>query len=247
MSDDRDFGILFPILIFIIIVLVVVLIVVNHMYFYNLYIYYTSIDPLTPFMNLDHRVTIQKLKSQWLTIKNEVVPLIDKFSPIQGDLFFTDDIIETSKWKKIYLKWYGASPSYAYEMFPETMQIIDSCPDINLAMFSLLEPHSEILPHNGPFRGSIRIHVTLVSPNDERCFIDVDGERYVWKEGEVVAFDDTYRHYVKNDTDESRLVLFIDIERTLKYSFINDYIIKYIAPRTARINEELEKEHAAKK
>ncbi|MFP3701404.1 aspartyl/asparaginyl beta-hydroxylase domain-containing protein, partial [Burkholderia sp. SIMBA_013] len=41
----------------------------------------------------------------------------------------------------------------------------------------------------------------------------VGGERYHWKEGEAVVFDDLYPHQVHNDTDGTRAVLFVDFER----------------------------------
>jgi aspartyl/asparaginyl beta-hydroxylase (cupin superfamily) len=34
-----------------------------------------------------------------------------------------------------------------------------------------------------------------LTPNDDRCFIEVDGIRYSWRDGEAVIFDETYIHW----------------------------------------------------
>ncbi|WP_163435864.1 aspartyl/asparaginyl beta-hydroxylase domain-containing protein, partial [Escherichia coli] len=58
-------------------------------------------------------------------------------------------------------------------------------------------------------------HLGLVTPNDDRCYISVDGERYSWRDGEGVIFDETYLHYAENQSDQMRIILFSDVERPL--------------------------------
>ena len=41
----------------------------------------------------------------------------------------------------------------------------------------------------------------------------VNGEKYNWKEGEDVMFDDTFAHKVYNETEDIRVVVYMDIER----------------------------------
>ena len=55
-----------------------------------------------------------------------------------------------------------------------------------------------------------------MTPNDERCFIDVDGQKYAWRDGQSVVFDETYIHYAENATDQNRIIFFADVERPLK-------------------------------
>ena len=70
--------------------------------------------------------------------------------------------------------------------------------------------------HGDPAKGVIRYHLAFKVPRDrENCFIEVDGQRYHWKEGEGVVFDDVFDHWVRNDTDEYRVILFVDILRPL--------------------------------
>ena len=48
--------------------------------------------------------------------------------------------------------------------------------------------------------------------------MEVDGQRGEWREGELLFFDDTYKHEVWNDTDEERLVLLFDFERPMSWA-----------------------------
>jgi beta-hydroxylase len=71
--------------------------------------------------------------------------------------------------------------------------------------------------HRDPYAGSYRYHLGLDTPNDDGCYIDVDGEKYSWRDGEGVVFDETYIHYAANTTEHNRIILFCDVERPLKY------------------------------
>lgn len=227
-----------------ILVAVAIICVNNYIYLYNLYVYYFSIDPLTHYLNLEsiRPRLYHDLRENWTHIRDEVLAAKERFSSIRGDRFFEDSIITSEKWKKIYLKWYDEPPTYANKLFPKTMAILGRHQYVRLAMFSLLEPGCKILPHRGPFRGCIRVHLCLTSPNNELCYIKVNDERYIWKEGEILAFDDTYLHSVKNNSNTDRIVLFLDVERHIALSFINSLVITHFAKTTTRINDEIEKE-----
>lgn len=137
---------------------------------------------------------------------------------------------------------------------PVTAHLLESHPEVHLAMFSLLKAGGRIYPHAGPFRqvsehltkiarGTIRMHVGLRTPNDEKCYIKVADQNYYWKDGEIVAFDDTYRHEVVNGSTKDRLILFLDVEREMKTpraTRLNQFLIRKIAPLTTRKNSALE-------
>ena len=82
-------------------------------------------------------------------------------------------------------------------------------------MFTELPPGSRLVRHRDPYAGSLRYHLGLITPNDDRCFIEVDGERYSWRDGQGVMFDETYIHYAENGTDQNRIILLCDIERPM--------------------------------
>ncbi len=97
---------------------------------------------------------------------------------------------------------------------------MQSIPSINAAMFALLPPGARLAAHRDPFAGSLRYHLGLVTPNSELCRIVVDGGSYCWRDGEAVMFDETFIHFAENKTDQTRLILFCDIERPLRNRFM---------------------------
>ena len=93
-----------------------------------------------------------------------------------------------------------------------------------------MEPGKYLDPHHGPFKGIIRYHLGLLIPPPEsgECYISVDSLKYSWKEGEVILFDETYLHFVHNDTKYHRIILFLDVKRpfnTFLMNSINDFIL----------------------
>jgi beta-hydroxylase len=65
-----------------------------------------------------------------------------------------------------------------------------------------------------------------------------------WEEGEGLLFDDTYHHEVWNDTDEERAILFMDVERPLRFpvSLLNKAVIALVGlspfVQNAKTNQE---------
>lgn len=115
--------------------------------------------------------------------------------------------------------------------FPKTYNLIKKIPGCSLAMFSVLPPGKRLAPHKGPSRSVYRYHLPLIVPkNNKECFITVNGEKHVWEEGEPIIFDDTFLHNAQNLSNESRVVLFLDIKRKYNNVFldwINDTMLHY--------------------
>lgn len=106
-------------------------------------------------------------------------------------------------------------------MFPNTMKLVNKCP-CTLAFFSVFEPGTKLEPHIGLYKGVMRYHLPIIVPDDfEKCFINVDGNVLHWREGEDLMFDDTFLHHAENNSNERRVVLFLDIKRDFNNIFIN--------------------------
>lgn len=86
-------------------------------------------------------------------------------------------------------------------------------------MFAELPAGAKLGKHRDPYAGSVRYHLGLSTPNDDRCFIEVDQQRHSWRDGEAVIFDETYVHWAENKTDQTRIILFCDIERPMKWGW----------------------------
>uniref|UniRef100_A0A6B2LM84 Aspartyl/asparaginy/proline hydroxylase domain-containing protein n=1 Tax=Arcella intermedia TaxID=1963864 RepID=A0A6B2LM84_9EUKA len=93
----------------------------------------------------------------------------------------------------------------------QSSKLITDC-SIGYTYFSTIEPKTHILPHCGPCNLKLRVHLPISLPQDDSaCWISVGNERKTWKEGEMMVFDDSFVHEVKNDSSEERVVLVFDI------------------------------------
>jgi beta-hydroxylase len=80
--------------------------------------------------------------------------------------------------------------------------------------------------------------VTPTHPGE--CRILVDGIPYSWRDGEDLLFDETYVHYAENTTDQTRIILFCDVERPLGNRLIaamNRWVSRKVIKETATENE----------
>jgi len=134
---------------------------------------------------------------------------------------------EDSCWRGIYLKRAGVlEEGLMTYSFPITTTILKD-DQIHTAFFSILDPGVDIPAHTGYYKGYIRYHLGVEIPNnntgntDDKAFIVCGGEKYIWKEGEGVVFDDMYLHYVKNPTGKRRVVLYLDVKRKSENPVIN--------------------------
>ena len=83
-----------------------------------------------------------------------------------------------------------------------------------------------------PVQGRDPVPPRAQVPRDaDRCRIRVGDAYATWREGESLIFDDTYEHEVWNDTDEDRVVLFLDVVRPLRFpmNVVNAIVLKAIA------------------
>jgi aspartyl/asparaginyl beta-hydroxylase (cupin superfamily) len=155
------------------------------------------------------------------------------------------EITDDDDWKTFFLYGYGFEAKLGVEMCPRTAALMREIPGMTTAMFSILSPRKHILNHRGPYKGVLRYHLGLIVPRDaEACRIRVGEDIRHWEAGKSLVFDDTFNHEVWNDTDETRVVLFVDVLRPLPFpeNRINELIVKAIglSPfiRDAKRNQE---------
>jgi beta-hydroxylase len=116
-------------------------------------------------------------------------------------------------WRAIYLKKMGKIQDDEVPFFPITTELLKD-EQIHNAIFSILDPGVEIPEHTGYYKGYLRYHLGVIIPEKtDKAYIMCGGEKYIWKQGEGILFDDLYLHYVKNPTQETRVVLYLDIKR----------------------------------
>ena len=189
---------------------------------FNALMYVCSRVPPTPYLDPALFPELAPLTARWQEVRDEALRLYD-----QGYIRAPRDHIDIGfhsffkgGYKRFYLKWYDTPPPSAQKLCPATVKLIESIPSVSAAMFALLPPNAKIVVHRDPYAGSIRYHLGLVTPNDERCRIIVDGEARHWEDGKALLFDETYVHHAENGTDQWRLILFCDVERPVAPRFV---------------------------
>lgn len=209
----------------------------------NVFMYlFSKVPTQKPYLPTHLFANLQTLETQWEIIREEAKGLIDqekiRAADKNNDAGF-NSFFKTG-WKRFYLKWYDAKHPSAEKFCPKTVELLQQIPCIKAAMFAELAPHSTLNPHRDPYAGSLRYHLGLITPNDDRCFIVVDNEQYSWRDGQAVVFDETYLHHAHNNTDSRRIILFCDIERPMRYRWaqaINRWFGKVMMTAAASPNE----------
>jgi ornithine lipid ester-linked acyl 2-hydroxylase len=176
--------------------------------------------------HIEQNVAVIREELERILSDREALPNFQDISKDQIEI--TDD----DRWKTFFLYGYGFKADIGVELCPRTAALMQEIPGMTTAMFSILSPRKHILAHRGPYKGVLRYHLGLVIPREkEACKIRVDDQTRHWEQGASLVFDDTFDHEVWNDTDETRVVLFVDLLRPLPFpdDLINKAIIKLIA------------------
>ena len=185
----------------------------------NVALYASSSVRPSPFLGTEAFAGLETLQQHWQSIRDEALALAGTghiraasgYNDIGFNSFFR------TGWARFYVKWYGQDLPSAQALCPRTVELCASIPGIKGAMFASLPPGGRLVRHRDPYAGSLRYHLGLATPNEPGCYIEVDGQRYHWRDGEAVIFDETFIHYAENTTDRQRVILFCDIERPLRW------------------------------
>ncbi len=209
---------------------------------YNMLMVLFSRVKATPYAPVAEFPDLAPLQAHWEEIRAEALSLnaAGRIGVATGynDLGFNSFF--RSGWKRFYLKWYGEELASARASCPRTVELLNKIPSIKGAMFASLPPEGKLVRHRDPYAGSLRYHLGLVTPNSPACYIEVDGERYFWRDGEAVMFDETFIHHAENKTDQQRVILFCDVERPMRspvLAAINRWFADHVMAASASQNE----------
>ncbi|HLU20536.1 MAG TPA: aspartyl/asparaginyl beta-hydroxylase domain-containing protein [Pusillimonas sp.] len=209
----------------------------------NAFMYVFSAVPARPYISNTGIKGLAALDENWEVIRQEAAALAREErirAAANNDDAGFNSFFKTG-WKRFYLKWYNAEHPSAAELCPKTVALLRNIPEVKAALFAVLPPGAKLNPHRDPYAGSLRYHLGLDTPNDAGCFIEVDGQRYSWRDGESVVFDETYIHWAQNTTDQTRTILFCDLERPLKYRWaarFNRWFSRVVMTAAASPNQE---------
>ena len=186
------------------------------------------------FFPLERFPWVKRVEDNWTVIREELERVLEDHAALPNFQEISKDqvgITDDDRWKTFFLYGYGFKAKLTTEMCPRTAGLMEQIPGMKTAMFSILSPRKHILDHRGPYKGVLRYHLGLIVPREaEACRIRVGDDVRHWEEGKSLIFDDTFNHEVWNDTEETRVVLFVDVLRPLPApeSTINKLIVKAI-------------------
>jgi beta-hydroxylase len=193
----------------------------------------------------DEYAGLRELERHHDEVKAECVELLRQRSAIP-DIeslggAYTSGGIHAIKWKAFFLK---AGPFIEENclLAPRTAQRLRAIPQLHVAFFSVLEPHQRIPPHWGYWKGFLRYHLGVVIPDTRACWMRINressfghnndttlierGKKHHWTEGRGVIFDDTFLHDAANESDDVRVVLWLDLRRKLPAHL--DYLNRFV-------------------
>lgn len=188
----------------------------------------------TPYFDSDLFLWATRLEENHAVIKEELEGLLGHLEKIPSFQQISEDqksITQDDKWKTYFLYGFGYKAEQNCARCPETTKLIEDIPGMKTAFFSILTPGKHIPEHRGLYKGFIRYHLGVKIPDPHtQCGIKVDGEIRHWREGESLIFDDTYQHEAWNNSDEIRVVLFMDILRPLQFpgNMLNNTLLSLI-------------------
>jgi ornithine lipid ester-linked acyl 2-hydroxylase len=95
----------------------------------------------------------------------------------------------------------------------------------------------------------LRLHLGLIVPEPRDMLgIRVENEVYRWRKGEVVIFDDAYEHEAWNRTPHTRVVLFFDFRKPLRFpASLFNWLLLHLAVFTPFIREGMDNQKAWEK
>ncbi len=210
---------------------------------YNALMYMFSAVPNKPYVDVNQFPELKPLTENWKTIREEALKLFDE-GHIRAAAGYTDlgfNSFFRRGWKRFYLAWYGEPHPSAQALCPKSVAILRQVRSVKAAMFALLPDGSKLLAHRDPYAGSLRYHLGLVTPNNDKCRIYIDGEPYFWRDGEAIVFDETFIHSAVNESGMDRLILFADIERPMIFAparWLNRFFARVLMRASATKNEE---------
>jgi beta-hydroxylase len=179
------------------------------------------------------------LEAGYEDVRAECLKLLDikdRLTDVQAlGAGYTQGGIHTAKWKAFMFK-SGDFIDENCALAPKTTALLKRIPGLYTAFFSVLDPHQDITPHWGYYKGFLRYHLGVIIPENNangKCWLRVNadpeqnaagekelvanGETYYWKNGEGIIFDDNYLHDAANESDEVRVVLWLDMRRPMPF------------------------------
>lgn len=178
--------------------------------------------PASPYFDRTLFPWMASMEDQTTAIREELRLLLG--SATGRERVFQNDDVERQNlrgtdtepsWTGYYFYRHGVRRDQNCAACPVTAAALDAVPLCRVdnhapeVLFSVFTAGTHLLPHRGVTNTRIVGHLPLIVPDD--CALSVGGDIHVWREGEIVVFDDTYEHEAWNRSRDIRVVLIFDL------------------------------------
>lgn len=177
----------------------------------------SSLVPNDPVLDAHDFAWTAPLRAQWEAIRAEAIAVALERAPALSSI--SPDhraIARGDMWRSFFLWGYGYRIDDNVARCPVTARAVADIPGLNSAFFSILAPGTRIPAHRGVTKGLLTCHLGLIVPDRGDVRMRVADQTVRWREGETLMFDDTYDHEVWNDSEQTRVVLLIQVARPLR-------------------------------
>lgn len=182
---------------------------------------------------------VAQLEDNWVTVRDELKTVVK------------GEDASDAQWIKAVD--YGVDPAYGpdwqthglydmedtdKELFPETLKLLSAFnAPVREAYFAKMPAHTRIAPHSDMQNFLLTAHLGLAVPEDG-CVLGVGDTESVWRNGEVIMFDGTFRNEEVNDSDNARYVLMMKVWHP-DLTEVETEAIEYILSAVDEIEAEL--------
>ncbi len=195
-----------------------------------------------PIFRNEHFSWVPRVEAQHGGILRELQSVLGTGEAIPSFKDVLNEAVLTTEdtWKTYFLYIFGHPVPKNCRKCPQTCRVLSLIPGMRTAFFSILKPGTHIPAHRGPYNGVLRYHLGLIIPEKaEDCYIVVHRQTASWQAGKSLIFDDSYNHEVWNNTDQERVVLFVDFMRPLPLplTWLNKVLLRAAEPFLSEIKE----------
>lgn len=166
-----------------------------------------------------------RLQAAWQDMRAEAIRLLAEDAPLEDFLGLKPGDERNAKyvggdgpapaWDAFFFYRHGQRYDDNHARCPVTSSVLESIDLCRIdrqtpeVCFSVLRPGSTIKAHHGVTNTRLVMHVPLIVPPD--CALNlIDAGEHRWVEGELMMFDDTYKHEAWNRSDQTRVIVLMD-------------------------------------
>jgi hypothetical protein len=172
---------------------------------------------------------VRRLEGSYPRIRAEVEGLLSRRIGFQhfdeGGSGFTPYNTDKS-WNVFYLRWDCRDIIENIALCPETGRELSAISNrAAMGFYSALCGGTHLPAHAGSMGVVITVHLGLIVPDG--CTIRVADKTQYWEEGKCLAFQDTFEHEARNESEQTRVNLMFDVWHPELTPFERDFLERW--------------------